>query len=469
MDDDKTVTVEFEVITYALTATAVGHGTVSPEQGVYPSGTQVSLTATPESGCQVRSWSGTDNDQSTSRYNTVTMTADKNVSVTMASDLTATAEAEPDTIVEGESSTMTGTASGGLEPYEYRWSTGQSGTKVTVNPRQTTDYELTVSDASGQQVTADATVTVVEVLSAAIEADQPTVLPGGSCCLTADLSGGLPPYIYRWSTGEGTESITVNPDKETKYSLGVTDSLGQQANAEMTVKVADPVSVTVTAQPSQVRQGESSQLRATATGGLPPYAYAWSTGGSGETTTVRPTETTTYDVVVTDALDQQAKGNVTVTVGSQSNDPNDSDPSDPNASDPNDQTAVDPNDPNESNDDQEQLIPVGPKCFIATAAYGSYLEPQVVVLREFRDDYLLTNGPGRWFVEQYYKHSPPLATVIAADPCLRWMVRMLLTPLVYGLKYPLLAASLISILAVLSFRLLRKLSVASSRQHCIRG
>jgi hypothetical protein len=78
-------------------------------------------------------------------------------------------------------------------------------------------------------------------------------------------------------------------------------------------------------------------------------------------------------------------------------------------------------------------------CFIATAAYGSYLDPQVQVLREFRDRHLLTNSPGRAFAEFYYRHAPPIAEYIAERPALRAVTRWALTPLVYAVREPLLA------------------------------
>jgi hypothetical protein len=78
----------------------------------------------------------------------------------------------------------------------------------------------------------------------------------------------------------------------------------------------------------------------------------------------------------------------------------------------------------------------GGGCFIASAAFGSYLEPHVEVLRDFRDRYLLTNGPGTAFVKFYYRTSPPIADYISRHDGLKIVMRLLLTPVVYGVKYP---------------------------------
>lgn len=78
-------------------------------------------------------------------------------------------------------------------------------------------------------------------------------------------------------------------------------------------------------------------------------------------------------------------------------------------------------------------------CFIATAAFGSPIEPHVMALRHFRDRYLQHSTLGRAFVRFYYRYSPPIAAVIAEHDWLRMLVRMLLTPLVLAIAFPLRA------------------------------
>jgi uncharacterized repeat protein (TIGR01451 family) len=97
-------------------------------------------------------------------------------------------------------------------------------------------------------------------------------------------------------------------------------------------------------------------------------------------------------------------------------------------------------------------------CFIATAAYGSPLEPHVVALRQFRDRYLQRTALGRAFIRFYYRHSPPIAAIIAKHEWLRALVRMLLTPLVLAIAFPLraLALALLAALAVIAVRASRR-------------
>jgi hypothetical protein len=69
-------------------------------------------------------------------------------------------------------------------------------------------------------------------------------------------------------------------------------------------------------------------------------------------------------------------------------------------------------------------------CFIATAAYGSSMAPNVCILREFRDRFLVKNRMGKSFINLYYKYSPPMANFIIKHDNLRMIVRMTLFPLV---------------------------------------
>ncbi|MEN0058499.1 MAG: CFI-box-CTERM domain-containing protein [Bdellovibrio sp.] len=73
-------------------------------------------------------------------------------------------------------------------------------------------------------------------------------------------------------------------------------------------------------------------------------------------------------------------------------------------------------------------------CFIATAAFGSDMAPEVQSFRDFRNQFLLTSSWGKSFVKFYYEHSPYYANLIAQSELAKGLVRLGLWPLLVFAK-----------------------------------
>jgi len=76
----------------------------------------------------------------------------------------------------------------------------------------------------------------------------------------------------------------------------------------------------------------------------------------------------------------------------------------------------------------------GTGCFIATAAFGTPLAEEVIVLKKFRDNVLLKTVSGKEFVRFYYAFSPPIADFIRNKSLLKTIVREYLEPLIWFSK-----------------------------------
>lgn len=74
------------------------------------------------------------------------------------------------------------------------------------------------------------------------------------------------------------------------------------------------------------------------------------------------------------------------------------------------------------------------KCYIATAVYGSYDAPQVLVLRRFRDEVLSKCLPGRAFIRIYYALSPPVARCLENTGRVNRIVRRILDKFIRRLE-----------------------------------
>jgi hypothetical protein len=73
-------------------------------------------------------------------------------------------------------------------------------------------------------------------------------------------------------------------------------------------------------------------------------------------------------------------------------------------------------------------------CYVATMAYGDYDHPQVLELRNFRDNVLSKNYFGRSFIKFYYAVSPQLVILLKNNVWVNRQIRKMLDELINKLK-----------------------------------
>lgn len=101
---------------------------------------------------------------------------------------------------------LTASPLGGEAPFMYQWSTGDLGPTITTIPGST--YSVTITDSNGCALEAEYVPNSGPCMDAEIQYNP------ANASLTA-VAMGAAPYIYMWSTGENTQSISpVNPGDE---------------------------------------------------------------------------------------------------------------------------------------------------------------------------------------------------------------------------------------------------------------
>lgn len=227
-------------------------------------------------------------------------------------------------IMQGDSVTLTASATGGTGSYVYSWTDGNGnvgiGSEVTLTPTETTTYTVTVSDGKSQD-TAQVTVTVEPRLTADAGSDK-QVLLGQDTELVGTYSGGVGAKLCAWFLGGAVVSAQCDyifgPVQSGTYVLEVTDSKGHKATDTVEITVFAPLKVSATAKDPKLFAGESTTLMVQTEGGITPIkSCTWNdpaNSASCASITVTVDKTTTYTVLVTDAAGNTAKAEVTVEV-----------------------------------------------------------------------------------------------------------------------------------------------------------
>lgn len=153
----------------------------------------------------------------------------------------------------GQSAAITATNCNGT----VSWSTGQTGSSITVLPNQTTTYYATCSGSYYAYCTSsrsnEVTISVNAPSAPTISASKNAVCPSESVTLSAGNCAGT----VRWSTGQTGTSISVTPSQQTDYSAACVINQVEGARATTTISINKPTAVT--SQPNQAAICEGSQ------------------------------------------------------------------------------------------------------------------------------------------------------------------------------------------------------------------
>ena len=210
-------------------------------------------------------------------------------------------------------------AQGGDGNYIYSWSNNAASTaNPMVSPSETTTYVLTVEDGRGTIATDEITVTVAEAFTANAGADR-AVLAGTSVTLGGNPVGsGNGNYTYSWSDGSSAISTQENPEitptATTTYEVTVSDENGCTASDRVIITISDFMvdagsDTTICLGNSYILGGDPTAS------GNGTFTYSWDNGaGTDANPSVSPTQTTTYEVTVTDQNGVTQTDQITISI-----------------------------------------------------------------------------------------------------------------------------------------------------------
>ena len=191
---------------------------------------------------------------------------------------------------------------GGVAPYTYNWSNGETTQSITGLCVGT--YNVTIYNASCGTTMASVTITQPSAISLTTSVTN-SCTGNATGTATVNSIGGSPAYTYNWSNGQTTQTATGLSGGT--YTVIVIDANGC-TNTTTAAFIALPSPTATITGNTTICSGQSTTLNASGGG-----TYSWNTGQTTSSIIISPTATGTYSVVVSiGSCTDTASANITV-------------------------------------------------------------------------------------------------------------------------------------------------------------
>ena len=135
----------------------------------------------------------------------------------------------------------------------------------------------------------------------------PITCPGDPVTINSQISGGVQPYTYQWSTGQNTGSMTFTPTNTQSVWLAVSDActgIPAYDTILVTVPVLSPLTILTSPDITEICPYIPATLGVQASGGSGQYTYSWTINnvlsGTTDSLLVNPGSSSMYLITVTD-------------------------------------------------------------------------------------------------------------------------------------------------------------------------
>jgi hypothetical protein len=217
------------------------------------------------------------------------------------------------TINTGQTATLTASVTRGVGPFTYSWSNGLGATP-SVSVTNSGTYSVTVTDPIGCTSTASVQVTVVANSLIVNAGADVTTCKNVPKTLTATVSTGVAPYVYVWSTGATTPSVSTA--LAGNYTVTVTDATGATGSDLVVLNNLDTSTFVLQIRPDTALylscNNKNLILKAQPDGVLPVADFSWNTGAT-SLQFITVYDIGTYAVTVTAVNGCQSRNSVVVT------------------------------------------------------------------------------------------------------------------------------------------------------------